>query len=268
VAHVLLIVLVATGGVPLSSAARATYERTVEHARYPFVIGATGPFDEVYPASVFAKRVERELAEEHVLHRFFGLSPTAASLADEFDRIENTTRASEQWSAIKSALGDDRRLIEEVFCRPLLVGRTLRARFGFDRGIHAGPHQQARQARATLLAGRDVPGASVRRLRRRPAAKATIDEVLRDAKADASLPRLIVPTETSPPAPLDLDPEVAAVLEQQLQRPGDVTTIIETHDRFEVLRLVEATDDTWKVQAVGFPKIDFEVWFEKQRLAR
>src|SRR5688572_4335135 len=116
-----LLLLLLWGGLDTPAATRVHAERAVERARYAFVIGTTRPFDELYPRSVFEKRVERELSEEAVLQRVFGLSPTARSLAGEFDRIEKTTRAPEQWAAIKQALGNDRRFIEEIFCRPLLV---------------------------------------------------------------------------------------------------------------------------------------------------
>ncbi len=62
---------------------RAEEERAVERARYQFVIGATRPFDEVYPRSLFEKRVARELAQERVLRRVFGLSVTRELLAEE-----------------------------------------------------------------------------------------------------------------------------------------------------------------------------------------
>jgi hypothetical protein len=87
-------------------------ERAVERARYRFVIGATQPFDEVYPRSVFEKKVAREIAEERVLKKVFGVTVTKAVLAAEFDRIEKTTKAPDQWEAIKAALKNDRRRIE------------------------------------------------------------------------------------------------------------------------------------------------------------
>ena len=49
--------LVIAGGFRLSVAARVEYERAVERARYPFVLGATKPFDEVYPRSLFEQPV-------------------------------------------------------------------------------------------------------------------------------------------------------------------------------------------------------------------
>lgn len=55
------------------------------------------------------------------------------------------------------------------------------------------------------------------------------------------------------------------MLQQQLQRPGDVTTILEERDRFEVYRLIESTELTWKTQAAIVPKVDFETWFAKQQ---
>lgn len=104
-------------------------------------------------------------------------------------------------------------------------------------------------------------------LRRRPTLLATTDELLQEAKARAALPQ-VIPAPAGhalPSAPLDLDPEIAAVLQRQLRRPGDITTILEERDRFEVYRLIEATDEDWKVLATVFPKVDFEKWFAKQQ---
>ena len=112
--------LVIAGGLRLSVAARVEYGRAVERARYPFVLGATKPFDEVYPRSVFEKRVEHEMAR---------------------------------------------------------------------------------------------------------------------------------------------------VLEKELTKPGDVTTILEQRDRFEVFRLLAVTEESWKVEAVRVAKVDFDAWFEKARRA-
>ena len=58
---------------------------------------------------------------------------------------------------------------------------------------------------------------------------------------------------------------MAAVLEKELKRPGDVTTILEERDGFEVFRLVEVTTQSWRVEAVRFPKLDFDSWLERQR---
>lgn len=250
----------------LSLTARAQAQRRIEQARYAFVIGNTRPFDELYPRSVFEARVAREAAEEEVLKRVFGMVVTPALLAEEFERIEKSTRAPDQWEAIKKALGHDRRLIEEAFCRPPLVQRALRARFAFDRNIHAQPHQKARHARASLLTGREVPGAAILNLERRSRPAQNTDDLIRAAKAEATRPRFLRPaTERDPRAPQPIDPEIAAVLEKELTRPGDVTTILEERDQFSVFKLVEADKDTWKVTAVRFPKVDFDVWFARVR---
>jgi hypothetical protein len=257
--------LTAAGGAPLSVAARVDYERAVERTRYRFVIGNTKPFDEVYPRPVFEKRVARELAEERLLRRVFGLSVTPKLLEGEFQRIEKTTKAPEQWEAIKNTLENDRRLIEEVFCRPLLVDRALRQKFAFDQKIHAGPHQKAREARAGFLAGKTPRGVLVLQLRRAAQPAPTTEELLGEAKKDSDLPRVIQPPkEPRETGPVSVEPEVAAVLEKELRKPGDVTTILEQRDRFEVFRLIAVTQESWKVEAVRFPKTDFDSWLEMQ----
>lgn len=262
----LLLASLSGGAEARSPAARIEAQRDIERARYAFVIGNSRPFDELYPRSIFETRVVRQMSEERVLQQTFGMTVTPALLAKEFDRVEKTTRAPEQWAAIKKALGNDRQRIEEAFCRPLLVEQALRARFAFDRKIHAEPHRKARVARAGFIANGTVPGASVRFLRRSSEAAPSVEQMMEKARAEARGPRVLPPAaEPDPKAPLPVDPEIAAVLEKELKNPGDVTTILEERDQFSVFKLVEADKDTWKVTAVRFPKVDFAVWFAKAR---
>ena len=250
---------------PPSISDRIEGERAVERARYAFVIGATKPFDTVYPRSVFEGRVEHEIGEEHVLKNVFHLAVTPDLLAREFDRIETNTRAPEQWEAIKKALANDRRRIEEIFCRPLLIDRVLRTRFAFDSGIHAVAHRKARAARAALLAGKTVSGGRVVLARRKSEPAATTDELLGKAMAEASSGRVLSSPRVAQDTPLSLDPEVTVVLERELKLPGDVTTILEERDGFEVFRLIAVTEDSWKLEAVRFAKVDFDSWLAGQR---
>ena len=257
--------LAAAAGAPLTVAARVDYERAVERTRYRFVVGNSKPFDEVYPRSVFERRVAAELAEERVLKDVFGLAVTPRLLEQELNRIEKSTKAPDQWEAIKTTLANDPKLIEDVFCRPLLVDRALHARFAFDQKIHARPHQKAREARAAFLGGKEAPGAKAILVSRKAEAAATTEALLGRAKEESSLPRVLSsPEDSARNAPVTVDPEVAAVLEKELKRPGDVTTILEERDGFEVFRLIAITKDSWRVDAVRFPKVDFDSWLERR----
>jgi hypothetical protein len=249
---------------PLSFADRVEGARAVERARYTFVIGATRPFDEVYPRSVFEKKVRREVAEERVLSREFGMQVTAELLSAEYERIEKETRAPDQWEAIKKSLGGSRRKIEEVVCRPGLVDRVLRARFAFDQKIHAAEHRQARLARDAFLAGRTPTGTKLLHLSRRGEAPAGTDEMLARARADATGPKVLSPAgpESKEDQPLNPDPEMVKVLEKELRAKGDVTTILEERNRFSVFRLVSSDAGEWLVEAVQVPKRDFDRWLD------
>jgi len=46
---------------------------------------------------------------------------------------------------------------------------------------------------------------------------------------------------------------------------GDVSTIFEYRDRFEVYRLLEATPSIWRVETVRFPKKEFDSWYDAER---
>ena len=247
---------------PLPFSERVDGARAVERARYGFLLNATRPFDDLYPRSVFEQEVKREVTEENVLRREFGMDVTRDLLAAEYDRIEKETRAPDQWEAMKRALGNDRGRVEQVVCRPLLVDRALRARFAFDPKIHAKEHEKARVARSAFLAGTTPDGAKQLRLSRRSPQTGGTDEMLAKARADAAGPKLFPPGDPNKPhdAPLPVDLEMAKVLEKELKTKGDVTTILEERDRFSVFRLVAAGPDDWLVEGIQVPKRDFEGW--------
>ena len=142
----------------------------------------------------------------------------------------------------------------------------MRAKFAFDPEIHAGPHRKAREARARLLAGKNPEGLSSLLLVRAATESPTTSELLGRARAESSVPRVLDSAERpGPDAPVPIGPEMAAVLERELEKPGDVTTILEERDRFSVFRLKEKTEKTWKIEAVTFSKVDFDAWFEEAR---
>jgi hypothetical protein len=123
---------------------------------------------------------------------------------------------------------------------------------------------KAREARAAFLAGKKPREARVQLLRRKPEVAPDTDELLRKAQAETSLPRVLAAKESGEAnAPGSVDPEMARVLEKELRKPGDVTTILEERDRFEIFRLISATGETWKAEAVSFPKVGFDTWLAK-----
>ena len=122
---------------------------------------------------------------------------------------------------------------------------------------------KAREARAAFLAGKKPREARVQLLRRKPEVAPDTDELLRKAQAETSLPRVLAAKESGEAnAPGSVDPEMARVLEKELKKAGDVTTILEERDRFEVFRLVTSDAGEWLVEAVQVPKSDFDRWLD------
>jgi hypothetical protein len=247
----------------LSIPSRVDGEIAVERARYAFVIGIKPPFDEFFPRSHFERRVERYVAAEGVLLRAFGVAVGLEQVKKEYDRITATTMAPEQWEAMRKALGNDRRLIEEIVCRPLVVDRVLRARFDLAPLIHASPHAEARDARSRWLQGQREPIGQPLSISRQPAIGTTTEALLSTAKARSAGPQPLSPAAPTERERVSAEPALLAVLETQLRRPGDVTTIVEDRQQFRVFRLIDATSENWRVDVVAFPKVGFEGWFEK-----
>jgi len=257
-----ILVFAVAHALALTDAQRIAAKEAIERARYVFVIGDKPPFETRYPRSFFVKQLEQEHQREAVLRQVFGVTMKKSDLAYEYRRIEKSTRAPDQWEAIKKAVHNKRSIVEEVVCRPLLVDRALRAKFDFDQSIHATPHAAARKARQEFLAGHQPAGATTVTLSRSAGTPEETDEMLRKAQAESSVPRVLTPgAPTETPKTVPLEPEAAALLEKELKKPGDVSTILEYRDRFEVYKLLEIKPATWRVNVVRFPKEDFDKWY-------
>ena len=62
----------------------------------------------------------------------------------------------------------------------------------------------------------------------------------------------------------DLNPELRNVLQVQLQRPGNVSAVIETPDKFLVFLVKERTDTTLSAVSFSLPKRSYETWLVEQ----
>lgn len=249
----------------ISDAKWIASSEAIERSRYAFVIGNKPPFEKQYPRSLFEKRLHDEKEREAVLWRVYQIRITASDMEEEFSRIEKSTQAPDQWEAMKAAVHDDRHIIEEVICRPLLVDRALHAKFAFDQKIHARAHEQAREARAAWLAGREPAGAAAVTINRSGSSAESTADMLSRARQQSQSADPMNGRDTSAPVPIEA--EAVAALEKQIHKPGDVSHILEYPDRFEVYRLIEATPEIWRADVVQFPKEAFDSWYERVRLA-
>jgi hypothetical protein len=255
-----------------ASLERVEAVRAVEETRTALAVGDATAHDPAAIRERAAKQVARVLRQEALLSKRFGLRVSPEILSAEFERIEAHTQDPEGWAAVKGALGNERREIEETVCRPLVVDRLLRLRFAFDDSLQAEAHRLAREARNRFLSGRPVEGSEVLRLARTAADAVDVRAWLAEAKAQAHGPRML----STPPehdreprrdAAIPLHPEAARALETQLRHPGDVSTILSQADRFAVFRLIEVTGEAWTVGAAVFAKRDFEQWFQETAMA-
>ena len=62
----------------------------------------------------------------------------------------------------------------------------------------------------------------------------------------------------------DLDSELTTVLKKHLQKPGDVSPIIESTSGFSIYQAREMTADQWKVESVFIPRISYDHWLKSQ----
>jgi len=259
---------------------RAAMERVYHVHR----LGTKQPFDQAMPPDLLEKLVRQELKKESVLRNAYGVEITQAMVEAEVKRIQATTRAPEVLAEIQHALGDDAARFARTMARPILVERELRHRFDNDDKLHAAQRKDAEQARACFLANQtpkdtrnvtwQLAARPTEETHATPApspaptqANAKSNAYTNDATALLAQP-LAAPEHATPGEEKhyfdDLDPELQKVLRVQLQKPGDVSAVIETPGGFLVFQAREKSAITLTATSVSIPKRSYDEWLAQQ----
>jgi len=276
-------------------ASRLADRTALERVYYDHRTGTKAPFAETMPPALLEQLTRLDVTKEGVLKKVYGVTITPAMLTAELARIDATTRAPDILADLKHALGNDPARLANALARPIVVERTLRARFDNDDGLHAARRKVAEDARTQALAIRD---------------SAAAEKIFRAAK-DGQVQEITWqltphPTENTPataaPAPAattvsaksstyavsataqvaqpmdapaaagpeqkfyfdDLDPELQKVLRTQLRQAGDVSAVIETPAAFLVYVAQEKTENALRAAVLSVPKRSYEDWLTEQ----
>lgn len=243
--------------------------------------GTKPPFEQAMPPALLEQLVQAYLRKESVLQQVYGVEVTPAMVEAEVQRIDTTTRAPEMLAEIKLALGGDRARFARAMARPLVVERLLRQRFENDDTLHAPQRAAADQARQDLRAQRAVEGMhdSTWLLTPRPAedtapAPSTLPPSTTGFQPSTSASYSNQATAQAAqvlaggPEPVggkeryfeDLDSELQNVLRVQLQKPGDVSAVIETPTAFLVFQAKEKSAAALTASCLTVPKHNYDDW--------
>jgi hypothetical protein len=256
---------------------RAALERVYHDHR----LGTKQPFEQAMPRELLDRLVEQDRHKEAVLRKVYAVKITPELLAAEVQRIEATTRAPEVLAEIKHALGDDPERFARTMAGPILIERELRRRFDNDDRLHAAQRREAEQARESLLARKHVAGmcAVTWQLTPRPEdgkseisappaqTKGAATSGTYSVEATAQIAQVLTPPTSERDRKTyfeDLDPELQKVLRVQLQKPGDVSAVIETPGGFLVFVAKEKTAKTLSAASLSIPKRSYEEWLAQQ----
>ena len=267
-------------------AARCLDRAGVERVYHAHRLGTKQPFAEAMPQTLLERIVRRDQQKETVLRNFYATVITEAMVTAEVERIETTTQAPEVLAEIKSALGNDPGRFAQAMARPIVVERELRQRFDNDNQLHAAQRREAERARELLLAGQPVAKLYevTWQLTPRPGENkeegnsggSTPDSTTTPTKGSAksnsytneSTARIAQPL--TPPASLaegkgkmyfeDLDEELQSVLRADLQKPGDISPVIERPSGFLLFLAKEKSPMALTVASLSIPKRSYEEW--------
>ncbi len=293
----LSIAVVAVSALAAAAAPSLVDDRVaIERVYYNHRTGTKPPFEETLPPAQIEKLVALELKKEAVLKRVYGVEITEAMVEAEVRRINETTRAPEVLAELKTALGNDPARFARSLAQPIVVERTLRTRFENDDKLHAPERGKIEALRNNVLKTGSTAYADrlavIRAAKLGEAPELTFQLMPRpDGDKPATSPvAATAPTEgkarsstysieataqvaqmlSSPEKSAlerertlyfeDLPPELQNVLRAQLQKPGDVSGVIETAQGFLLYLARERTANTLSVSALSLPKRSYEEW--------
>lgn len=268
----------ADGTVPL-----CRWRSAVERIYHETRLGSKQAFEDEFSSEVIQRLVNADLHKEAVLKNCFGVEVTAQMIAEETQRINQSSQAPETLAKIKAVLGADGMGFAEVVVKPIIVERLLRQKYYQDKTIHAAERASATDKRQRLQAGESVEGiAELLWLLGQPPeevskapnkmagsqiqssggaytneATVQVAEVIGGPEADDATKKDLYFDEFTP--------ELCEVLKTQLRKTRDVSSVIETPEGFSIYRARELTAKQWKVETVFIPRKSYDTWLATQR---
>ena len=267
-------------------AAQRADRAAIERVYHAHRTGTKQSFEEAMPSTLLERLVRDDARKEAALRKNYAIEITPAMLGAEVARINATTRAPDVLAEIKHALGDDAVRFASAMARPILVERELRSRFDNDDRLNAEKRHEAEQARASLLAGKPCAGMQevTWQLTPRPADEAA--GIAKRAQGTATSPTKVAAKSTdysveataqvsqvvaapgSTEGKLakekhyfeDLDPQLQNVLRAQLQKPGDVSAVIELPSGFLIFQAKERTPTALRASSFTIHKRSYDEW--------
>lgn len=256
---------------------RSKLERIYHDSRLP----PKKSFDEEFSSVVIQNLVAADIHKERVLEKLYAVKVTQEMLKEEIQRIERDTKDAATLTRIKTTLGPDGQGFAETVAKPIIVERLLRLKFYQDTVIHAKEREKAISIRRNMELCNQIKEKEVQTwlLGERPAEATSPAAIIPPSTANSSAPSYtnqataqlaqVIGGAGQEPKDTkeyfsDLNPELAAVLKKHLEKPGDVSPIIETTSGFRIYQAREMTAFHWKVESVFIPRISYDDWLKSQ----
>jgi N-acetylneuraminic acid mutarotase len=257
-------VLLAGGGARSSSLSleeRVEAQEAMQRVYYSHQIGATDPFEKVFPRELLEGQVRDYLKQSDLLERYWHTRVTSAALHAELERIARHSRLPERLQEIYAALDSNPVLIEECFARRSLVDRLARSLFSADERFHSDERAQA-EALRERLAGGDLSAETADPHR-------SVAEVVLDSTREGTEERAILierddgrPATAGNSLPAEEFGKWRATLPATI---GDAGPLQDRRDAFEFQVILSEEPGRLRVATYSFPKQSWTAWWESNR---
>lgn len=240
------------------AADRAAIERVYDAHR----AGSKWSLEAAMPGAQAQQLVQADAHKEAVLKRVYGLEVTSALIKAEVQRLQ-AALAPQTFAEIQRALGNDPERFARSMARPLVVERLLHKCFDGDDKIQA-PQRQALDALRLQLLGTQPDDSAADALSAQVKDTGAVSAAYMDEIAWVLTRRAPVRDGMRKYYFEDLPGTLQNTLRAQLQKPGDVSEVVQMPTGFALYLAREKTADQMVVAVFSLPKRAYEEWLAEQ----
>ena len=193
--------------------------------------------------------------------RTYGVVVSSEMLAEEAERVQETSRDPQTLARIRAVFNDDETAYQRVVLEPILVNQLLHARFSLGHDIQTEPLSRAKE----VLAAAQIAPTSMPELAEKYGGEFRQLQIINgrlssgeEPREDEILPELDQYNLEYPDYDQQFVEQVVAGLEAGELHPN----VVEDRSRFMVVRSISRNGEDVLLETITIPKMAFDPWFQ------
>ena len=217
---------------------------------------------EAFPAYLaLLQLIEEALMTE--VGRTYDVVVSEEMLADEAERVEETSRDPQTLARIRAVFNDDETAYQRLVLEPILVNHLLHARFSLGHDIQAEPLARAKE----VLAAAQIDPTTMPELAERYGGEYRQLQVINGRLSSGEEPQeneIIPELEQYNLEYPDYDQQFVEQVVVGLEAGEFHPEVVEDRSKFMVVRSISRNGEDVLLETITIPKMAFDPWFQTQ----